>query len=291
MSTPPKFKIGDLVRKTKGSQWSGTVVGTYSTELTPEGYAVESSTEKGSVQIYPAAALSEVNPWSLENAALISNLVQKHQLAVEDLTERQLAEAIRQAIASGDFVRNILSDGPQAVTYIPYRDIEHLKSRYHELLYAVACKFEGETRHETALRYINEREKARAEVAQLKACAVTVDEIASNQISTIAVVRDAAQAEAALLREALEHAHTAINYAVTKGFEDTIKTIVNTALATNAGHEFLADVERLRDAAEAHLEAYLNMVNSGDCGNWNPEEDPHVVALRAALSKWNKSNK
>lgn len=53
----PKFKIGDHVRKIKGSQWSGWVVGTYSTELTPEGYAVESSTERGSVQIYPAAAL------------------------------------------------------------------------------------------------------------------------------------------------------------------------------------------------------------------------------------------
>ncbi len=57
MNTPQKFKLGDLVRKTKGSQWSGTVVGTYSTELTPEGYAVESGTEKGSVQIYPAGAL------------------------------------------------------------------------------------------------------------------------------------------------------------------------------------------------------------------------------------------
>lgn len=56
----PKFKLGDLVRKTKGSQWSGVVVGTYSTELTPEGYAVESSSEKGSVQIYPAAALEGV---------------------------------------------------------------------------------------------------------------------------------------------------------------------------------------------------------------------------------------
>jgi len=56
----PKFKRGDTVRKIKGSQWSGKVVGEYSTELTPEGYAVESSTEKGSVQIYPAAALEMV---------------------------------------------------------------------------------------------------------------------------------------------------------------------------------------------------------------------------------------
>jgi hypothetical protein len=52
-----KFKLGDLVKKVSGSEWHGAVVGTYSTELTPEGYAVESSTEKGSVQIYPAKAL------------------------------------------------------------------------------------------------------------------------------------------------------------------------------------------------------------------------------------------
>lgn len=57
----PKFKRGDSVRKIKGSQWSGLVVGEYSTALTPEGYAVESSTERGSVQIYPAAALELVN--------------------------------------------------------------------------------------------------------------------------------------------------------------------------------------------------------------------------------------
>ena len=52
-----KFKMGDKVCKVSGSEWHGTVVGTYSTELTPEGYAVESSTERGSVQIYPAKAL------------------------------------------------------------------------------------------------------------------------------------------------------------------------------------------------------------------------------------------
>ena len=59
--TPTKFQLGDKVRKTKGSQWHGKVVGTYSTTLTPEGYAVESSTEIGSVQIYPAAALEDID--------------------------------------------------------------------------------------------------------------------------------------------------------------------------------------------------------------------------------------
>lgn len=55
-----KFKRGDLVRKRSGSEWQGRVVGEYSTELTPEGYAVESEAHIGSVQIYPAAALELV---------------------------------------------------------------------------------------------------------------------------------------------------------------------------------------------------------------------------------------
>ena len=58
--TEPKFKIGDRVRKTKGAEWQGYVVGTYSTQLTPEGYAVESELHPGSVQLYPASALEKV---------------------------------------------------------------------------------------------------------------------------------------------------------------------------------------------------------------------------------------
>lgn len=56
------MKIGDRVRKKSGSAWTGIIVGTYSTALTPEGFAVESETEKGSVQIYPAAALEKLEP-------------------------------------------------------------------------------------------------------------------------------------------------------------------------------------------------------------------------------------
>ena len=52
-----KLKIGDHVRKIKGSQWKGRIVGWYSTTLTPVGWAVESDTEVGSVQIYPESAL------------------------------------------------------------------------------------------------------------------------------------------------------------------------------------------------------------------------------------------
>jgi hypothetical protein len=39
-------------------------------------------------------------------------------------------------------------------------DIEGLQAKYDELINTVARKFDGETRHETALRYIVEREAA-----------------------------------------------------------------------------------------------------------------------------------
>ncbi|WP_376781290.1 hypothetical protein [Stutzerimonas kunmingensis] len=55
-----KFRMGDLVKKSTGSEWEGRVVGWYSTEQTKEGYAVESSAHRNSVQIYPATALEAV---------------------------------------------------------------------------------------------------------------------------------------------------------------------------------------------------------------------------------------
>lgn len=53
-----KLKLNDRVTKIKGSSWTGRIAGFYSTKLTPIGYAVESELEKGSVQIYPEAALA-----------------------------------------------------------------------------------------------------------------------------------------------------------------------------------------------------------------------------------------
>ena len=60
MIKPDNFKwgVGQQVKKTRGSNWRGRVVGFYSTWQTPIGYAVESNYERGSVQIYPEAALT-----------------------------------------------------------------------------------------------------------------------------------------------------------------------------------------------------------------------------------------
>jgi dihydrofolate reductase (trimethoprim resistance protein) len=57
---PTTFGLGDRVRKRSGAAWQGRIVGWYSTQLTPEGYAVESEAHPGSVQIYPVAALERV---------------------------------------------------------------------------------------------------------------------------------------------------------------------------------------------------------------------------------------
>jgi hypothetical protein len=57
------WRIGTRVRKIKGASWQGLIVGYYSTALTPEGYAVESEREPGSVQIYPRAALEAFGSW------------------------------------------------------------------------------------------------------------------------------------------------------------------------------------------------------------------------------------
>ena len=40
-----------------------------------------------------------------------------------------------------------------------------LEERYNELLFAVGNKYKGETRHQTALRYIRERESASSDAA------------------------------------------------------------------------------------------------------------------------------
>lgn len=62
MDKPVNFKygIGTKLAKKSGSEWVGYVVGFYSTEQTPEGYAVESEHHKNTVQIYPEKALIPV---------------------------------------------------------------------------------------------------------------------------------------------------------------------------------------------------------------------------------------
>ena len=61
---------------------------------------------------------------------------------------------------------------------------------------------------------------------------------------------------------------------------DAIRIIKETLLRSNAERE--AKVREFVDASDAFLERYLTLVNSGDCGDWNPEEEDEVIRLRAA---------
>jgi hypothetical protein len=98
---------------------------------------------------------------------LFVEFIKKHQIAIENLTEHQLAEAIRQAIQSGDFIRYVRQeDSAQQIVYVPWREADRLSSLYHEILNAVETKYEGESRHETALRYIKERESSNNKPSQ-----------------------------------------------------------------------------------------------------------------------------
>lgn len=38
-------------------------------------------------------------------------------------------------------------------------------------------------------------------------------------------------------------------------------------------------------ALEAFTGMYVSMIDSGDCGFWNPEEEAEVIAARAAIAK------
>jgi phytoene/squalene synthetase len=63
----------------------------------------------------------------LQNQLL--EFVREHQIAHDQFTERQMAELIRQMLASGDIIRNVRTDGAQNVIYVPYADMERMRSR------------------------------------------------------------------------------------------------------------------------------------------------------------------
>jgi hypothetical protein len=43
--------------------------------------------------------------------------------------------------------------------------------------------------------------------------------------------------------------------------------------------------DELLAALKGITEMYVRLINSGDCGNWDPEEDKEVIASRAAIAK------
>ena len=64
----------------------------------------------------------------------IRNMIRNHQVAIEELTEQQAAEAFKQACSCGDFQRLVRrGDSAQSVIYIPFAREEELQSRIQRL--------------------------------------------------------------------------------------------------------------------------------------------------------------
>lgn len=98
-------------------------------------------------------------------------IVKANMEAGEKLDEQQLFRAFCEALAAGDFVKQVVQgSGAQNFIYQPFREVTELREKYNELIYAVARRFPDETRHQTALRYINE-----AETKSLLECAEKIN--------------------------------------------------------------------------------------------------------------------
>lgn len=69
----------------------------------------------------------------------ITELVKKHSLAIEEFTQEQFAEVIRQMVLAGDFIRFVHNtnnnnfDIRQAIQYIPFYDKQRLQNKVDDL--------------------------------------------------------------------------------------------------------------------------------------------------------------
>ncbi len=53
----------------------------------------------------------------------------------------------------------------------------------------------------------------------------------------------------------------------------------------------MTDTEkRLAEALREVVNKYTGLVNSGDCGFWNPEEEQQVINARAALAEFDSQS-
>ena len=52
-----------------------------------------------------------------------------------------------------------------------------------------------------------------------------------------------------------------------------------------ANAHLIAAAPDMYEALEGMIDMYTALINSGDCGNWDPEEDKEVIAARKSITK------
>jgi hypothetical protein len=84
----------------------------------------------------------------------IEECVKRHNLAVEELTEKQVVSAFRQAIECGDFIRYVQADGGQSVVYIPFEreqqlqaQVKGLEERTAEIQKTIQAEYDAHLAH------------------------------------------------------------------------------------------------------------------------------------------------
>lgn len=67
------------------------------------------------------------------------------------------------------------------------------------------------------------------------------------------------------------------------GWGDLRKPCTASAISTPAAAHTVVNDQGLTEALTKLLERYLELVNCGDCGSWDPEQEPAVIRAREAL--------
>lgn len=53
----------------------------------------------------------------------------------------------------------------------------------------------------------------------------------------------------------------------------------------DANAHLIASAPDIYEALEKQLKNWIELIESGDAGHWDPEEDAHVISMRAVLAK------